>query len=77
MQQLVAPVLQLCGQGLNSADLFNFQDLHSCGAVVAKVRVWQLNDQIGGAAVDVFAEPFKDLDCSTDLGSGWRMHNQI
>ena len=75
--QLVAPVLQLRGESLNAAYLFDFQHFDSCGAVVAKVCVWQLNHQIGGVVVDVFAKFFEHLDGSANFGCGWSLHNQM
>ena len=68
--QLVSPALQLSREGLNTADLLNFEHFDSCGAVVAEMCVWQLNDQVGGVVVDVFTEFFKHLDCGADLGVG-------
>ncbi len=77
LQQFVAPALQLRGEGLNTADLFNFQHFDSCGAVIAEMCVRQLNDQVGGILVDVFAKFFEHLDGSANLGGGWCLHNQM
>ena len=77
LEQLVSPALQLRGEGLNAADLFNFQHLDSCGAVVAEMCVWQLNDQVGCVVVDMFTEFLKHLDCGADLGRRWCLHNQM
>lgn len=43
LQQLVAPVFQLRRQGLNAADLFDFEHFDSCGAMVTEVCFWELN----------------------------------
>ena len=77
LEQLIAPALQLRGKGLNSADSFDFQGFDSCGAVVAEMCLWQLNDQVGGVVIDVFTEFLKHLDCGADLGRRWRLHNQM
>ena len=75
--QLVAPVLQLRGEGLNAAYLFDFQHFDSCGAVVTEVCVWQLNHQIGGVVIEVFAKFLEHLDGGANLGCGWSLHNQM
>ena len=77
LQQLVAPALQLCGEGVSAADLLDFQHFDSCSAAVAQMGAEQLNDQVGGVVVDVFTEFFKHLDCSADLGRRWCLHNQM
>ena len=77
LEQLVSPVLQLRREGLDTTDLFDLQHFEACGAMVAEMSVWQLNDQVGCVVVDMFTESLKHLDRSTDLGSRWRLHNQM
>ena len=77
LEQLVSPVLQLRGEGLNANDLLGFQHFDSCGAVVAEMCVWQLNDHVGGVVVDVFTEFLEHLNCGANLGRRWCLHNQM
>ena len=77
LQQLVAPVLQLRGEGLNAAYLFDFQHFDSCGAVVTEVCVWQLNHQIGGVVIDVLAKFLEHFNGGVDLGCRWSLHNHM
>ena len=77
LEQLVSPVLQLRREGFDKTDLFDLQHFESCGAMVAEVCLWQLNDQVSGVVVDMFTEFLKHSDCGADLGSRWRLHNQM
>ena len=77
LQQLVAPVLQLRGEGLNAAYLFDFQHFDSCGAMVTEVCVRQLNHQIGGVVIDVLAKFLEHFNGGVDLGCRWSLHNHM
>ena len=67
LQQIVAPLLQLRCHGLNSSNLFDAHHLGACGNVIAEPGFRQVNDDIGGVVIDVFAEPFQHLDGGSNV----------
>lgn len=77
LQQLVAPVCQLRGDGFNPAHLLDGLDFNAACMVNAVLRFGQLHYGILGLFIQPFTELFEHFDGGVDLGSGWCLHNQI
>jgi hypothetical protein len=67
LEQIVAPLLQLRGHGLNSSDLVNAYHLGRRCDMLAEAGFRQVNDDICGVVIDVFAKPPQDLDGGSDF----------
>ena len=67
LQQIVAPLLQLRGHGMNSGDLIDTHDFGPCGDMVAEAGFRQVNDDVRGVVIYVFTEPFQHLDGGSDF----------
>lgn len=76
LQQIVAPLLQLRGHGLNSGDLLNAHHLGPCRYMLTESGFRQVNDDIRGVVIDVFAESFQHLDGGSDFCGCGCSHNQ-
>ncbi len=62
LQQLVAPVLQLRGDGLDAGGLFNRPHFDARGVVSAKLRFRRLHHGMSGMDVETFAKLCEDFD---------------
>lgn len=60
--QLIAPVFQLPGDGLDAADLLDAANLNVGGVTVVVLRFGQFHDGIGSAVVDAFTEHLQHFD---------------
>jgi len=77
LQQIIAPILQLRGHGLNSGDLFDAHNLCPSCDVIAESGFRQVNDDIRGVVIDVFAILLQHLDGGSDLSGRRCVHNQM
>ncbi len=77
LEQIVAPLLQLLRDGLNSSDLFDAHHFGACCDMLAESSFRQINDDIRGVVVDVFAKPFQHLDGGSDFSGRGCLHNQM
>ena len=62
LQQLVAPALQLRGDGFDAAGLFNCTHFDAPGVVSTKWRFRQLNHGMFGVGVESFAKLCEHFD---------------
>jgi len=62
MHQFVAPLLQLCGDGLNAGGLFDGSGFDTSSVVTGLVRLRQFDSRIGSLVVEMLAKHYQHLD---------------
>ena len=75
LQQIVAPLLQLRGHGLNSGEVFEVHNLGPRCNMIAESGFRQFNDEVCGVVIDVFAILLQHLDGGSDLSGRRCVHN--
>lgn len=76
VEHLIAPVLQLRGDGFNAAGLFNSADFDASSVVSTGWRFRQLHHGMFSMGIEPFTEFGEDFDGGADLGGGGSLHNQ-
>ena len=61
-QQLVSPILELRGDGLDAGDLFNRAHFNAPGVVSTEWRFRQLHHGMFGVGIETFAEFCEHFD---------------
>ena len=77
LQQIIAPLLQLRCHGLNSSDLLDAHHFGPCRDMLTESGFRQVNDDIRGVVIDVFAILLQHLDGGSNLSGRRCVHNQM
>ena len=78
MHQFVAPLLQLCGDGLNAGGLFDGSGFDTSSVVIVKLVSRPIRSAVlEGVVIEMFAILFEHFDGGANLGCGWCLHNQM
>lgn len=75
--QLVAPLLQLRRDGLNTGGLLNGSRFNTSCVLVTEFRIRELSDGMYAVLIEAFPELLEHFNGSADLGGAWRLHDQI
>ena len=76
LQQFVAPLFQLRGDGPDAGGLFDGCGFDAPGLMITRLRILKVHHGIGRSFIEPFAKLFQHLDGGVDLSSGWCLHDQ-
>ena len=77
MQQLIAPALQLRGDGFNVAGLLDGSGFDVRGIIVAQLSMRQLCYGMSGVFIEALSELLQHLNGRAQFGCGRLLHNQM